>query len=168
MAKARTQKRKRSYNTRLIKEDYSYFVEEVADLFSVDVATVRRWMREDGLKRLPETRPHLIHSTDLKAFHEKRQAERERPCDPNQVYCFRCQLPRTPQIGSGTCTEQPNKSVRFKAKCSECGCILHRCVSAVEWNENHPLAEFLSGAAKEHNGGHPTHRECSLQQESNA
>lgn len=158
-------KRKRTYNTRLIKDDYSYDVEQVADLFGVDIATVRRWIRKEGLERHPNTRPHLIYSSALKTFHEKRQIERKKPCAPNEAFCGRCQVPRILQKGTGSITPLPNRCVRFKAKCCECGGTALRNIRAAEWSENHPLAIFLSGAAEEHNGVCPAHRECSLQQQ---
>lgn len=165
MGSKRRSKRKRNYNTRLIKEDYSYYVEQVADLFGVDVATVRRWISKEGLKRLPKTRPHLIHSNALKAFHDKRQADRKKPCYPSEAFCCRCQVPRIPQRGTGTVTLLPNRSFRFKAKCSECGGIVVKNIGAAEWNGNHPLAVFLSGVVEEHNGACPAYRECTIQQD---
>lgn len=51
-----------------IKENYSYTVQEIADLFEIIIATVRRWGRIEGLKRIPKVRPHLVHSSDLRCF----------------------------------------------------------------------------------------------------
>ena len=156
-------KRKRTFNTRLIRDDYSYFVEQVADLLGNDVGTVRRWMREEGLERIPNTRPHLIHSSRLKAFLDKQQAKRKKPCDKHEVFCFRCQLPRSPKMGSATVTLFPNSSIGFKTICNECGGIMNRTIRDAEWTQNHPLAVYLSDATGEHKDVQPTHRECSLQ-----
>lgn len=155
----------RKYNTRLIREDYSYYVEQVVDLLSVDIATVRRWMREEGLQRIPNTRPHMIHSSQLKAFLEKKKAVRKKPCAANEIFCFRCQTPRIPKLGSATVTILPNKSIRLNAACAECSGKMCRSIKQTEWQKHHPLASFLSDALEEHNGVPPTHRECSLQQE---
>lgn len=154
----------RKYNTRLIREDYSYYVEQVADLLGVDIATVRRWMREDGLQRIPNTRPHMIHSSQLKAFLEKHKAARKKPCAANEIFCFRCQLPRIPRLGSATVTILPNKSIRLNAACAECGGKMCKSVKRAEWGQNHPLTGFLSDATGEHKGVPSMHRECSLQQ----
>ena len=155
--------KKRTYNTQHIRNDYSYYVEQVADLFNVDVATVRRWLREGGLQRIPNTRPHLVHSSELKAFADRQQAKRKKPCACNEVFCFSCQLPRTPKIGSATAAPLPNRCIVFKAECSECGGAMNRNIRAAEWGQNHPLAIYLSDATGEHNGAQGTHRECSLQ-----
>lgn len=150
----------KKYNSRLIKADYSYAVEEVADLLGNDVATVRRWVREDGLERIPHSRPHLIHSSKLKPFIEKLDAERKKPCACHEVFCFRCQVPRTPRAGSASITRIPNGSLRYKAICDECGGKMNRSIRGTDWTENHPLAVYLSDTTRQHMGVQPTHREC--------
>lgn len=157
----------KKYNTRQIKDDYSYYVEQVADLFGVDIATVRRWIRKEGLKRIPKTRPHMVHSSDLKAFLEKRQKDRRKPCAGHEALCCRCQLPRTPTMGSGTIEQLTNGSIRYRARCSCCNGKMVRTISRADWSENHPLAAYLYDASGEHKGVQATHRECSLRQEGN-
>lgn len=158
-------KKKRTYNTRLIKDDYSYYVEEVADLFGVDVATVRRWIREKGLERIPNTRPHLIHSTALRVFAEKKQGKNKKPCAPNEAFCFRCQTPRPPQAGSASAIILANSSIRVTAQCSVCCGTMHRAVRGMDWNEKHPLAAYLRDALGEHNRVQSLPREYPLQRE---
>lgn len=142
----------RKRNTRQIKDDYSYYVEQVADSQNVSVATVQRWISQEGLERIPHTRPHLIHSTALAAFLEKKKAKQKKPCAAHEVFCFRCQSPRTPKIGSAVTEPLPNKSIRYKAACSVCGGKINRSIRHADWDENHPLAKFLSDAPGEHNG----------------
>jgi len=151
---------KRTYNTRLIKENYSYYVEQLADLLGNDVATVQRWIREEGLKRIPNTRPHIIHSSEVKAFLDKKKAKRKKPCADHEAFCFRCQLPRTPKVDSATITQLPNGSIRFNAICSECGGKMCRNIKGAEWTQNHPLAKYLSDATGEHKGVQSTQCEC--------
>ena len=155
--------KKHSYNIRLLKEDYSYYVEQIADLFTVEVATVRRWIQKEGLRRIPHTRPHIIHSSELKTFLEKKRAKRKRPCAAGEVFCLPCQSPRLPATGSGSITICANGSYRFRAICSQCRRVIYRNIRAVEWTLNHPLAGFLSEAMDEHKGVYSMHPECSLQ-----
>ncbi len=150
---------------RLIKGGYSYYVEQVADLLGVDMATVRRWVREEGLERIPHARPHMIHSSALRAFLEKKQAKQKKRGAPHEVFCFRCQLPRAPEMESATIEVLPNTSIRFKAKCSVCGGKINKSIKGTDWGENHPLAKFLSDAPGEHNGVQHMHRKCSLHEE---
>lgn len=158
-------KRRRRHSTRLIKDNYSYHVEQIADLFRVEVSTIRRWVREEGLERIPNTRPHLIHSSKLKAFIQKQQAKRKKPCAENEAFCLRCQSPRIPLTGSGVAVPLPNGCIRFKAKCGECRGKINQNIKAAHWHKNHPLAVFLTDATREHKGVQSTHRECSLHME---
>jgi hypothetical protein len=155
------------YNTRLIKGDYSYYVEQIADLCRRDVTTVRRWMRKEGLKRVPKTRPHIVHSSELKRFLGEKNTKRKKPCASNEAFCFTCQEPRIPKINSATVTLLPNGSFRFQARCSVCGGKMNRSIKAAEWSGKHPLATYLSDASDEHSSAQLTHRECPLQGEEN-
>jgi len=90
-------KKKRTYSTRFIKDNYPYTVEQIADLFGIDVATVRRWINEEGLVRIPKTRPFLIHSSALRKFLTKKKAKRKQSCKAHEAYCCKCKAPRTPK-----------------------------------------------------------------------
>ena len=87
--------RKRTYNTRLIKRDYPYFVSEVADLFHLHPNAVRRWIKA-GLITVDDRRPVLVHGGDLIDFLDMRQAQRKQKCAVDELYCFRCRRPKHP------------------------------------------------------------------------
>lgn len=156
--------KKRTYPLRLIRNNYSYTVEQIADLFGLDVHTVRRWIREDGLKRVPKTRPYLIHSSELKKFLQKKQKARKRPCKDNEAYCLKCRAPRTPKNNSAITVDLPNKSVRMKARCSICNSKINRTIKAADWSDSHPLYAYLKDAPKQHNGTHDSPPECNLEE----
>lgn len=105
--------KKYTYSLRLIRADYTYTVEQIADLFGVDIATVRRWISKEGLARIPKTRPHLIHSSALLTFLVKKKSARKQPCQPDQAYCFTCKAPRAPAIGTGTTPPQTERERPF-------------------------------------------------------
>lgn len=155
-------RRTRTSSTRFLKTNYSYCLDQITDLYSVDIATVRRWIRVDGLKRIPGVRPYLVHSSDLKAFLERRQNARRHPCAQHEVYCFSCRLPRTPQMGSGLAEPLPNATTRFKAKCSTCGGKIFKAIGRSNWSEEHPFAAYLRDAPEQHNGVCSQPPECSL------
>lgn len=142
----------KQYNTRLIKDDYSYTVEQIADLYGVGIATIRYWIRKEGLKRIPKARPHLVHSSDLRPFLDAKNKKHKHECQKHEVFCFRCQLPRTPKMQTGEAETLANTSVRFKARCSTCGGKMNRNIKDAEWDGNHPLAIFLCDASEEHKG----------------
>lgn len=156
-------KNTRKYNLRCIKENYTYSVEQITDLFDININTVRRWIREEGLKRLPKMRPHHVHSSDLRQFLEGKQKTRKAPCADHEIYCCKCRAPRTPKLGTGKVTTQPNGTVLFHAHCSACNTRMNRAIKGQKWTENHPLSVYLHDATKQHNGEEQSPRECAHQ-----
>jgi hypothetical protein len=147
--------KKRTFSIRGIKHDYSYTLEQITDLFEIDIATVRRWIRVDGLIRIPGASPYLVHSSDLIAFHDQRKKSRKRPCQLHEAYCLKCRLPKIPQFGSGTVTALPNGTTRFKAACSCCKGKIFKAIGRLKWSINHPLAAYLIEAPGQHKGTRP-------------
>ncbi len=156
-------KKKRTYSTRLVKDNYSYTVEQIADLFGIDVASVRRWINEEGLVRIRKTRPFLIHSSALRSFLEKRKSKRKKACKPHEVFCFKCKTQRTPKLDTGKAENLPNGSVRFQGQCGTCNTKVNKTIKGAEWTKKHPLFANLYDASKQHNRKHSTHRKCQLQ-----
>jgi hypothetical protein len=155
--------KKKTYSLCRIRENYSYTVQEIADLFGVTIATVRRWIRTDGLKRIPKVRPHLVHSSDLRCFLEQRQNANKHVCAENEVYCTGCRSPQIPEPGSGNITERPNKTIHFKSKCGVCSRRINRYIRRVDWSQNHPLAAYLKDAPANPNESQRSPRKCALQ-----
>ncbi len=156
-------RKKRTYQTRLVKDNYSYTSDQISDLFKINIETVRRWVKEEGLEGIPKTRPLLIHSTALKAFLKKKKSDRKKACLPHEVFCCKCKEPHAPEIGSGSIQIQPNNCVRFQGICPDHGIKIHKTIKAEEWTETHPLRAFLHDATKEHNGAQFYHRECQFE-----
>lgn len=154
--------KKRTYPVRLVKENYTYSVEQIADLFGIDVATVRRWIKEEGLERIPKTRPFLIHSSALRSFLTKKKAKRKRPPLPDEVFCCKCRVPRTPLKASAKIKKLPNGALFFQAECAACKGKINKAMKAKEWSEKHPLATYLHDAMTQHNGRQSSHRKCQL------
>jgi hypothetical protein len=87
--------KRRTYNTRLIRRDYAYFISEIAELFNLHRNAVRRWLKA-GLCTVDDRRPSLVHGGDLITFLDSRQANRKRKCGANEFYCCRCRRPQRP------------------------------------------------------------------------
>jgi len=153
-------RKSRTHSSRALRVNYSYSLEQIADLYDVDIATVRRWIRVDGLKRIPRVRPYLVHSSELKIFLEQRQKDRRRPGSLDEVYCLKCRIPRIPKMRSGVGELLPNRTTRFKAQCSVCECRIFKVIGRVKWTEMHPLAAYLQNAPAQHNGLLPVPHEC--------
>ena len=86
---------KRHPNPRLAKIHRNYTVEEVAGVFGVHRNTVREWIKR-GLPTIDLKRPMLILGRDLAAFLQARRVKNKRTCQPGEIYCVRCRVPRNP------------------------------------------------------------------------
>jgi hypothetical protein len=120
--------RKRHPNYRLVKSHRNYAVEEIARLLDVHKNTVRVWVKA-GLQTIDDKRPMLILGQELIAFLQQRRARKRHPCEPGQMYCFRCRLPKFP--GGGMVEYRPTtKTVgNLTAICPDCNCLMHRLVN---------------------------------------
>ncbi len=156
-------KKKHSYSPRLVKDNYSYTVEQIADLLKINVATVHRWIKDEGLARIPKMRPFLIHSSALKIFLKNKKSTRKKPCELNQVFCFKCKVPCIPKIGTGKIQKQANGAIKFQAQCSVCNTNINKAIKHANWSINHPLFVYMGDAIKQHNRKQRTHLKCQLQ-----
>jgi hypothetical protein len=118
-------KKKRTYNTRLIRRHYAYEIGEAAELFGVHINSVRLWLSQ-GLRSIDGKRPTLIHGTDLADFHNKRQACRKRACQPSEFYCCRCRAPTLPWERLVDIEIRDERRLILKGVCSKCGGALNR------------------------------------------
>ena len=87
--------RKRRPNYRLVKIHRSYTVEEIARLFGTHKNTVRAWVKA-GLPTCDGKRPILILGSELAGYLKARRTRNKRPCQPGEIYCVRCRVPKKP------------------------------------------------------------------------
>ena len=126
--------KKRTYNTRLIRRDYTYFVQEIAELFDVHPQAVRRWVKA-GLPAIDVRRPLLIHGSDLIAFLDNRQTQRKQPCAADELYCLRCRAPRRPKFGRVAIEIRSQTRVNLSGACERCGTPMHRAGARARLDE---------------------------------
>jgi hypothetical protein len=132
----RTRHRKsRIYNVRLIRRDYSYTVQEIAELFNLHPNAVRRWLRDGGLRTIDASRPQLIHGSDLIDFLSRKQLNRKRGCAPDEMYCFKCREPRHPASGRVTVADLGPTRVFLQGTCELCGTRMNRALTAARLPE---------------------------------
>lgn len=86
-------KKRRTYNTRLIKRTYSYRYYEISDLFGVHTNVIARWVK-DGLQRIDDQKPYMIYGGDLADYLDTKQKKRKKPCRADEIFCCKCQAPR--------------------------------------------------------------------------
>lgn len=117
--------KKRTYNTRRIKRDYSYNIEEITELFAVHNNTVRSWIRA-GLKLIDKQRPHMVHGSDLIAYLNEKQTKRKHTCKHDELYCFKCRLPRPAWEGLIDIEIKTEKILQLIGICETCGTEVYR------------------------------------------
>lgn len=86
---------KRHPNPRLAKIHRNYTVDEVASLFGIHRNTVREWVKR-GLPTSDDRRPILILGRALMTFLQAKRAKNKQPCQPGEIYCVRCRMPKAP------------------------------------------------------------------------
>jgi len=126
--------KKRTYNARLIKRDYSYFVGEIAELFDLHPNAVRRWLKA-GLVTLDDRRPILIHGSDLIDFLDMRQAARKQKCAADEFFCLRCRRPQHPRFGRVELEIRSETRLDLSGVCEACGTRMHRAGSVAKLEE---------------------------------
>ena len=141
----------RALNHRLAKIHRAYRVDEVARLYGVHANTVRQWLKV-GLRAIDGGRPTLIHGADLRAFHQDRRQLRKQPCQPGEIYCVRCRVPRRPAGDLVDYLHQSERVGSLVGICPQCEALMYRRVSLPRLAEAlGPLHLGTEGAA--HIGG---------------
>lgn len=112
-------KKKRTYNTRLIRATWPYTVQEVSALFKVHKNAPLRWLKE-GLRANCDGRPFLVRGDELIRFLKARQQSKKHYCKPDEFFCFKCRAPREAYLKiADIIIERPNR-FRVKALCAVC------------------------------------------------
>ena len=152
--------RKHRYSLKPLRRNYTYSVDEVAELYSITPDTVFRWIRNEGLKRIPQSRKYFVHSGDLTKFLMKRSAKNKRPCNEDEIFCCKCRKPQKPEPASLEFKNLPNNTIRVIGKCCVCGTRMNKPVSAKKWSKIHPFHPDRDAPTRPHSGEHGSPREC--------
>lgn len=115
-------------NPKLAKIHRTYTVEEVARLYDVHRNTVRQWIK-GGLACMDTARPTLIRGQDLANYLRKKRLAKKRPCQPGQIYCMRCRVPRQPAEQQAVYEAHTPTQGNLIGQCPTCGSRMFRRVS---------------------------------------
>lgn len=112
-------------NPRRAKLHRSYTAHELAERLDVHKNTVHHWIK-DGLPVVDGTRPILILGSEFQAWWGKQRKAAKRPCQPGQMYCFKCREPKAPALGMVDYVATNAATGNLKALCETCGTMMHR------------------------------------------
>lgn len=142
---------RRALNPRLVKRNVTYSLVEVSELFGVHLNTVRNWQSE-GLITIDNRRPILIHGSDLFTFLNQKRSRKKQKCGPDELFCFKCRVPRRPRSGHVWVMVHSQLIARLVGHCGVCDTLMFKAISVRRIEEHAQFFEFLSTR--------PTHMEA--------
>lgn len=111
---------KRYPNPGRIKRHRNYEIFEAARALDAHKNTVSRWIREQGLEAITDRKPFLIRGAALQDFLREKRGNGRAKCAPNQLYCFRCRVPREPAGGFVLYRQVTEARGTLEALCTVC------------------------------------------------
>ncbi len=151
---------KQKYSLKPIRRDYTYAVDEIAELYGITPDTVFRWIRNEGLKRNEASRKYFVHGSELAKFLERRNAKNKKPCKEGEMFCCKCRTPKIPKPESLKPKKLANKTVRVYGRCSVCNTRINTVVSGKKWSKSHPFYPDKHASTKPHSGESEAQRKC--------
>ena len=125
-------RKKKKYNTNLVKARHSYTLKETAELFNLHTGTVQRW-RKEGLRVIDDgSKPFLVIGEEIKRFLKEKSRKRKHPLGPGEFFCTKCKTARKSQLDklsveiSGKTLGKIHKQVIVKGICEVCNQRLFR------------------------------------------
>ena len=113
-------KKKRTYNTRLIRSGRSYTIQGIAELFDVHINAVDRWV-EAGLVCIDDKKPRRVHGSALVDFLKARQSDRKKACNPHEIYCCKCRKTQAVWENAIDLIIRNAKQLNIAGLCAVCG-----------------------------------------------
>jgi hypothetical protein len=111
---------------------------------------VRDWLRR-GLPTISDQqRPLLILGRDLAAFLSERRVAAKRPCQPAEIYCVRCRLPRTPAGSMADYVPVTPTSGNLVGICPVCEALMYRRINVARLPEIHGQLDVALPQARQH------------------
>lgn len=121
-------------NPNHVKMHRSYTVIEASVALTVHPKTVRNWIRA-GLPVIDQSRPLLIHGSDLKVYLKRKRKAHLHQCELSEMYCFKCKSPKKPSIEKLQFFAKPAGMVQMTGYCFECEGKANKFVSVRDVNE---------------------------------
>ena len=119
----------RQGNWRRVKKHRTYTYEEAARALDLHKNTIRTWVRSEGLEALTDRRPHLILGVSLIAFLKRRRERNRTRLRIDEMFCFRCKVPRIPDGNLADCEVNERSSANLSGICPACSTMMFKRVS---------------------------------------
>ncbi len=112
-------------NPRRAKLHRSYTVTELGIVVGRHKHTVRGWIKK-GLPVVSGAKPTLILGSDFQEWWSEQREAAKRPCQPGQMYCFKCREPKRPALGMVEYAATNAATGNLKALCETCETMMHQ------------------------------------------
>ncbi|QQX81683.1 helix-turn-helix domain-containing protein [Shewanella sp. KX20019] len=129
------------FNPNRVKVHRSYTVKDASETIGAHVKTVRNWIHA-GLPVIKETGPLLIQGADLKLYLKQKRKTYLHRCELNEMFCFKCKVPKKPSIDSVEFIAVPSGSAQMTGRCAECDKQSNKFVS---WRDLNQIWTELGG-----------------------
>lgn len=118
-------KKRRTYNTRSIKRNLSYSIQEISELFGLHENAVLRWVK-DGLSIIDQKKPYLINGQELADYLDLKQTKRRTKLKPDEFHCCKCRAPRKAWENQVDILIKNQSKLIISGLCCVCETIIHR------------------------------------------
>jgi len=122
-------RKKRTFNTQLIKGTMTYSTQDITSLFHIHKRTVQEWYQA-GLPRIDNRKPYLVLGNDLREFLDNRQKKRKVQCRAHEFYCFKCKEPRASWENQVDIKFQTETRIMVVGVCSVCNTTINKASTA--------------------------------------
>lgn len=126
--------KRRKPDLRRIRTSKTYTLPEIAKTLDRNIATIRSWVRQD-LPLLSKQKPLLVLGSDLKRWPAATWKAKARKCQSDELFCFKCRVPRKPKLASVEILPRNEKTVAIKGRCEVCGTRMNQTGSAAKIDE---------------------------------
>jgi len=119
---------KRRYDERKIKGKRCYSIPGLAALYNLHPATVRKWIRKEGLSvaLIDQKRPQMMRGSEIRVWLKERRSKGLWKCADDEMSCLSCKGPRRIKAGTFRLVPSNSQKIMVQGDCVDCGHTLNR------------------------------------------
>lgn len=121
-------------NPMAVKAALTYTVEEAAQAFRKNPATIRNWIK-DGLPVMSSRKPYLMSGAALREYLRKKYHTAKRPLAAGELYCLHCKKGQKPVDMTVSLSQIGPKTSLLRGACDACDGTATRMVSQSQIDE---------------------------------